>query len=210
MTGLVEAHRRHLTSARGALLTHAVIGALLAAAAYGCFVIAGFAVSVLTFSGAPDAGPALLCVVVACAGFLLARWLQPVMASHFGLPEPRRPSGRRDLRDVLDARPRGGRATMWLGGVGLALLPALYGIQCIVTRRGEAGGFPWSSTVEGGAAVVLGLGWIGVGLFLHIHFFFGLEPRLEPHSRAGKYLSLIMACAGLTVGTAWGMIAKAS
>lgn len=52
---------------------------------------------------------------------------------------------------------------MWLGGVGLALLPLLYGIRCMVTQRSELGTTVWRSEVEGGAAIAIGVGWIGVG-----------------------------------------------
>ena len=180
---------------------------MIGAAAYAGFLFAGHAVSLLTFSGAPDPGPAVLCVILGCAGFLLLRWLQSALGPRFGLP-PARPSARRHLGHLLDARPRGGRATMWLGGVVLALLPLLYGIRCIVTRKGELGTLIWPSAVDGGAAIALGLGWIGVGLFLHFHFFFGLHPGLEVHSRRGKSLSLIVACLGLTVAGAWSVIAK--
>jgi len=77
-----------------------------------------------------------------------------------------------------------------------------------VTRKGKLGTLLWPSAVEGGAAIALGLGWIAVGAFLHFHFFFGLHPRLESHSRAGKYVALIAACLGLTIAAIWSVMTR--
>ena len=93
------------------------------------------------------------------------------------------------------------------GGVALALLPLTYGIDCILTRRGAIGSPLWNSEVEGFGAIALGLGWIGVAMFLHFHFFFGLHPRLEAYSRRGKSVALVVACAGLTIAGAWSIVA---
>jgi len=208
ITGWIAALIRHRPPPRGRLIAWTLLGALIAAASYGVFLVAGFAVSLITFGSPVDPLPALLCVLIGCGGFLLLAWLQMLIGPRFGLPERRDRRQPRGLQDLLDARPRGGRATMWLGGVGLALLPVLYGIHCLVTRKGELGTLLWPSAVEGGAAIALGLGWIGVGAFLHFHFFFGLHPRLDAHSRAGKRVALIAACAGLTIAGAWSVVAR--
>ena len=208
ITGGIAAFMRGRSPSRGSLTVTALLGMLIAALGYGAFLLAGFAVSFLTFSGPPDTWPALLCVVLGCGGFLSLTWLQSVIGSRFGLPPMRAPRGRRSFQDLLDARPRGGPATMWLGGVGLALLPVSYGLTCLVTRKGKLGTLLWPSAVEGGAAIALGLGWIAVGAFLHFHFFFGLHPRLESHSRAGKYVALIAACLGLTIAAIWSVMTR--
>jgi hypothetical protein len=199
---------RRTPPSRKWVIAHVLLGALIGAVCYAGFLLAGYAVSFLTFSGPPDPGPALLCVFLGCAAFLLLRWLHSMLASHFGLPERSAPGGRRNLRDLLDARPRRGRVTRWLGGVGVALLPVLYGLRCILAQAGELGTLIWPSRVEGGAAIALGLGWIGVGLFLHFHFFFGLHSGLSANSRMGKSIALIVACVGLTVAGAWSLIEK--
>ena len=133
--------------------------------------------------------------------------MHSALAPRFGMPE-RRPSERRSIGELIEAQPRGGAPTMWLGGVGLALLPLFYGIRCIVTQRGELGTIIWPSEVEGGAAIALGVGWIGVGLYLHFHFFFGLHRGLARHSRRGKSIGLVLACAGLIVAGVWSVIAR--
>jgi hypothetical protein len=109
----------------------------------------------------------------------------------------------RSFDDFLEAEPRGGAATMWFGGVALALLPLAYGLRCIVTLTGDVGATIFGSTVSGAAAVALGVGWIGVALFLHFHFFFGLHPALKAHSRRGKVIAVFMAGLGLVIAAGW-------
>jgi hypothetical protein len=185
----------------------AVAGAAIGAAAFATFLFAGFAVSLLTFSGAPDPGPALIAIIIGCAALLGIRALHATIAPRFGFPE-RRPSERRGVEDLIEARPRGGAPTKWLGGIGLAALPALYGIQCLVTQQGQLGTTIWPSKLEGGGAIALGIGWLGVGLFLHFHFFFGLHPRLDAYSKRGKSIALVIAGAGLTMAGAWSVFSR--
>jgi hypothetical protein len=181
-----------------------VAGGLIALASYGAFLVAGLVVGLLTWNPSLEPWPALLGVIVGCAAMIGVRALHSTLAPRFGMPE-RRPSERRSLDDIIEAQPRGGAPTMWLGGVGLALLPLLYGVSCIVTQRGELGTTIWRSELEGGAAIALGIGWIGVGIYLHCHFFFGLHPALMRHSRRGKLVGVALACVGLTVAAAWSI-----
>jgi hypothetical protein len=189
----------------------AVAGAVIAVLSYGAFLVVGVVISVFSFSGAsPDPLPALLCVVLGCGCFLLFAWLQAAIGPRFRLPPARDRGGRRSIEDLLDARPRGGPATRWLCGVGLALLPVSYGVWCLVTRSGDLGRLLWTTRVEGAGAIALGLGWISIGAFLHFHFFFGLHPRLERHARQGKQVALVTACAGLMVAVLWSTVTRLS
>jgi hypothetical protein len=210
VTGAFEVRLRLQSSPRRSVLLGVVGGAVIGALAYGAFVVAGLAVSLLTFSSAPDPGPALLCVIIGCAALLVLRAVHSAVAPRFGMPQRRSPSEPRTLDDLIKARPRGGPSTMWLGGVGFASLPLVYGIRCVVTQRGELGTLIWPSEVQGAPAIALGLGWIGVGLFLHFHFFFGLHPTLEVYSRRGKSIALIVAGMGLTAAGAWSVFARVS
>jgi len=204
-TGAIAARLRHRQPSRPAVVSAALLGALCSLLGYGAFLAVGAVLSLVFFSGPPDAWPALLCSLLGCAAFLLLAWLQSVLGLRIE-PRPRR-SGRVAPGEILDAR--GGTATMWLAGVGLALLPAIYGMQCLVTRKGTVGTLLWHATVEGGGAIALGLGWIGVAALLHFHFFFGLHPRLEAHSRTGKLYALIAACVGLSTAGIWSFVANA-
>lgn len=205
LSGVVDVRLRPEPHQSSALLG-AAAGAIIGVLAYGAFLAAGLVIGLLTWSTALEPWPALLGVIVGCAALLGVRALHSTLAPRFGMPE-RRPSGRRSIGELIEAQPRGGAPTMWLGGVGLALLPLLYGIRCVVTQRGELGTIIWPSEVEGGAAISLGVGWIGVGLYLHFHFFFGLHQGLARHSRRGKSIGLVLACAGLVVAGAWSVVA---
>jgi hypothetical protein len=206
ITGVFDVRLRR--EPHGSQLLNAIGGAAIGALCYGAFLVAGLVIGVLTFSSSPEPWPALLCVIIGCAVMLAVRAAHSAIAGHFGMPERRGRSQPRSFDDLIEALPRGGAPTRWLGGVGVALLPWLYGVSCIVTRRGELGTIIWPSAVDGGPAIVLGVGWIGVGLFLHFHFFFGLHPTLQAYSRRGKSIALVVACAGLTSAGAWSVFAK--
>ena len=205
--GFAGAFFVRLGSARGSMLLGALVAAVLAAVAYFAFLVVGLVIGVLTFSTEPDPGPALLSVVIGCAGLLVMRAIHSAISPGLGMAEPRRRSEGRNIADLIEARSRGGAPTMWIGGVALALLPLTYGIGCILTRRGEFGTLLWNSELEGFGAIALGIGWIGVAMFLHFHFFFGLHPTLEAYSRRGKSVALVVACAGLTIAGAWSVVA---
>jgi hypothetical protein len=207
VTGMVDVRLRQGPQ-RGSVILNAIGGAVIGALSYGTFLVAGLVVGILTFSTRPDPWPALICVIVGCAALLAVRAVHSAIAPRFGMPERRSPSQGRSFDDLIEARPRGGSPTMWLGGVGVALLPLLYGVSCIVTRRGELGTIIWPSAVEGGPAIALGVGWIGVGLFFHFHFFFGLHTTLQAYSRRGKSIALVVAGTGLTVAGAWSVVAQ--
>lgn len=196
-TGAIDAHIRRRWVPQRSFVVPAIGGAVVGALGFGAFIVVGFVASLLTFSGSPDPGPALLCVILGCAAFLAARQFQPPVLAREGLQSgPRSASRPRTFADLLDARPQGGPATKWIGGVGLPLLMGYYGLRCIVTREGQIGSRLWPIVVDGVPAVALGVGWIGVGLFLYFHFFVGMSPGSETRSRKGKSLSLLVACLG--------------
>jgi hypothetical protein len=205
LTGVLDVRLR---APHRSVFAGALSGILIATLAYGIFVVAGMAISLLTFGSAPDAWPALLGVVIGCVGFLLVRAVHSAVAERFGLPERRHATAPRTVDDLITAQPRGGVPTMWLGGIGLALLPLTYGISCVVTQRGELGTMIWPSEVQGAPAIALGVGWIGVGAFLHFHFFFGLHQRLRAFSRRGKSIALMVAGVGLATAGTWSVFSR--
>jgi hypothetical protein len=208
ITGALVALVRRTAAASPGPAALALVGLLLAPLVYGVFLVAGAVVSLFTFSEPHAALPALLGTVFVCAGCLLAAWIEAHLgsfAARFGLPEPRKAFEERGFDAILEAQPQGGRATMWIGGVGLALLPVIGGIQTLVSQQGTLGTTLWRRTLEGGPAISLGIGLIGVGAFLHFHFFFGLHPRLREHSHAGKKLALFAACAGFGIASFWAI-----
>ena len=75
--------------------------------------------------------------------------------------------------------------TMWLAGVGLALIPVAYGAYCLVSGHtilpgdtGPMGGGP-DLNVYGPAAVALAIAYIALGVLGHLHWFWGSYPRLS-------------------------------
>src|SRR5687767_15479817 len=99
-TGAVDAYRRLGTSSQGSVVAASLGGGVMAALSYGAFVVAGLVLSLMMFSSAPDPVPALLCVLLGCAAFLIVRWVQSVFADRFGMRTPRS-SDRRSINDVL-------------------------------------------------------------------------------------------------------------
>src|SRR5262245_11353972 len=84
--------------------------------------------------------------------------------------------------DVFDQddEPSGGRVKMWLVGVGVALLPTIYGVYCLVTGHAILPAERGSDLdVYGDAAIALGITYMAVGLFIHAQWFWGLHPRFS-------------------------------
>jgi hypothetical protein len=94
------------------------------------------------------------------------------------------------------------RLKMWLVGVGLAMVPSIYGVVCLVIGKTQLAG-RWGEAVEltGAAGKALALAFIFGGVMIHAHWFWGLHPRLEGFSPPLKALALIgfIVCLGYTV-----------
>jgi hypothetical protein len=206
-TGALDAGIRGKTTP-GAIVLGAVAGVFVGLAVFAAFVAAGIAISVLTFSSAIDPWPALLALGIGCVAFLVVRTLVALLAPRFGMPAAPPSGRRRSFDDLFEGQARGGMPTMWLAGVVMALLPFLYGVRCIITKQGDLGTTLWPAEVHGGAAVALGLGWIGLAAFIHFHFFFGLHPGLRPYCRGGKTIALVLACSGMAIAATWSVLAR--
>jgi hypothetical protein len=85
---------------------------------------------------------------------------------------------------------------MWIGGIGVALMPVGYGVYCLYTghayfprRRGPV------LDLQGLEALVLAVAYIAAGAFLHFQFFWGRHPRLRSWSpRLKKGALVVFAC----------------
>jgi hypothetical protein len=79
----------------------------------------------------------------------------------------------------------------WIGGIGVALIPIVYGVYCLYTGHayvlGRRHGFV---DLQGWAAVVVAIAWIALGAFLHFEYFWGRHPRLR--SRRGRLKAAVM------------------
>lgn len=94
------------------------------------------------------------------------------------------------LAENLAKGPSGGRSTMWLGGVCVAVVPFVYGVWCLITGHALMFGRHDSVSVTGSPAVALAIAYMSAGLFAHFHWFWGLHPRLGALSQLGKIVSL--------------------
>ena len=102
-----------------------------------------------------------------------------------------------DEVESLSYSPSGGRIKMWLLGVGLALIPLCYGVHCWFTGHARFFGRRGSHLdLDGSAAGALAIAYIAVGVFIHVHWFWGLHPRLVPLSKLLKVLAVLVFLGG--------------
>src|SRR5690242_20730532 len=74
----------------------------------------------------------------------------------------------------------GGPLKAWLLGVGLAAVPAGYGIRCMLDGHTCFFGRRSYLDLDGSPAQTLAVAYNAVGVFIHAHWCWGLHPRLEP------------------------------
>jgi hypothetical protein len=95
------------------------------------------------------------------------------------------------------AQPSSGWKEMWIGGIGMALIPVGYGVYCLYTGHAY---FPRRHgpilDLQGWEAVVLAIAYIAVGAFLHFKFFWGRHPRLRSRSSRLKQGALLIFLSG--------------
>ena len=78
------------------------------------------------------------------------------------------------------SKPTSGWKEMWIGGIGVALVPLVYGVYCLYAghayflrrHRGLV-------ELQESDAVVMGIAYIGLGAFVHFRYFWGRHPRLR-------------------------------
>lgn len=81
----------------------------------------------------------------------------------------------------------------WLAGVGIALIPLVYGIHCLIAGHTHLFGRRHGHLdLDGSAAVSLAIAYIAIGAFFHFHWFWGLHSRLESYSNPFKIFAAII------------------
>jgi hypothetical protein len=97
------------------------------------------------------------------------------------------------------AKPSSGWKEIWIGGMGLALIPVSYGLYCLYTGHAR---FPRRHgpilDLQGSEAVVLAIAYIAIGAFLHLQYFWGRHPRLRSWSPRLKQGALLIFICGFT------------
>jgi hypothetical protein len=95
-----------------------------------------------------------------------------------------------ELTDTTDAGPLG----RWLSGVVLASLVGVYAVACLVTGRAAVPSHRWPNPfteAEGLAATALGMLYLCLALFLHLHFFWTASPRFYGYAQLGKLITKV-------------------
>ncbi len=93
--------------------------------------------------------------------------------------------------------PSSGRREKWIGGIGVALIPIIYGIYCLYTGHSHVPrrhhGFV---DLQGGDAVAAAIAWIALGAFMHFKYFWGRHPRLGAWSGRLESAAMLVFIAG--------------
>jgi hypothetical protein len=102
----------------------------------------------------------------------------------------------RDVRQLV---------TAWLGGVGLALVLVSYGVYSLISGHailpGYVGDVPGPDLdVYGPAAIALAVAYIALGVLMHLHWFWGSQPRLHLVRAVVECLALAVFIAALGFG----------
>lgn len=101
--------------------------------------------------------------------------------------------------------PHGGRLKQWLVGVGVALVPIVYAIYSLHRDRillpALGRGIGPGVYLSGRACIALAIAYMGIGMFAHFHWFWGLSDRLERFCTAGKVAALLLVLGGIS--SAW-------
>ena len=102
---------------------------------------------------------------------------------------------------------------MWLGGVCLALVPASYGVHCLISGHAVLPGVPggryvgiWSGgglDVYGSAAAALATAYITLGVLVHIQLFWGMHQRTYFICEILTVVALVIFLVSLGLGICW-------
>ena len=169
-----------------------IAGAVLAAIT---FVMLLALDSIVLFGDTPSIPAALgftlmLEAIAAGAGLLASHLQQAFNRGSSQLPA--------NIDELLDSYPAEDPRRMWVLGVAVPLVFVLFGARTVAAGDAEIGTTLFRKTVEGLPAIAYGIGWAAVGAFLHFHFFWGMRPRLQAHSRRGKVIALVCGCVALS------------
>ncbi|WP_442508299.1 hypothetical protein SH528x_007265 [Novipirellula sp. SH528] len=112
-----------------------------------------------------------------------------------------------DLADRLTEPPNGGPIQMWSVGAFLSAVVTFFGVSCCITQRATTlnittrgfrplGRGLWVD-IAGTHAVTFGLLLIGIGLFMHFHWFWGNHKRLFLYHEIPKYAAAVGVIAAM-------------
>ena len=116
------------------------------------------------------------------------------------------PHGLPDAADHLEQTPQRDTGQMWVRGVLVAAVPAVYGIRCLLSGETTIIGRHGWLTITGSASVAFAVAFISLACWLHFQYFWTNHQRLWRYSELGKLAaiaafsgSLIFGCISLIV-----------
>jgi len=96
-----------------------------------------------------------------------------------------------------DAPEQGDVVRFWIVGVGIAVIPALYGVRCLIRGTTTIVGRGGWATIGGSPGVALAISFLAAGAWLHFHFLWENHERLRPYGELGKLLAIFSFAASL-------------
>ena len=124
----------------------------------------------------------------------------------FRIPMRLPPPNLTDAGSDFSESSEGGMFEGWVYGFALALPIAIYGVMSIISQhtwtvntrgRGMDPAHSFLREWHGRPAMAIGLIYLGVGLFLHFHWFWARFRALYEYDGLGKLVSLIIFVAGI-------------
>lgn len=80
----------------------------------------------------------------------------------------------------------------WRDGVGLALIPALFGLWTLITGHFAMNFRSTHILLDSALARVLGIAALALGACVHFHFFWGAHDRLSPYSQPAQAVAALV------------------
>lgn len=112
-----------------------------------------------------------------------------------------------DLADHFGSDPAYSPFSRWFGGMVVPLAILWYAIEIIIAEKAMVGSEPGAVKILGIEAVIWGIGSIGLGSFIHFHYFWTSFYALCDFADLGKLLSLLVFL-GAKGYVIWGIFTK--
>jgi hypothetical protein len=170
---------------RPLMVAAAFAGALFSSAVFGMLLLVG---SVLAFGDRPSFGMNMLLTFLMDGIAVFAAWCAVRLQGAFHIPTGA------DVDELIDTYPSENSARAWLIGFLVAAVLIWFGWDCASRGKATIGTTLWNRDATGSPAIAYGVAWIATGLFIHVHFLWGTQPRLRPYGKTAKLVSLVLGC----------------
>ena len=110
------------------------------------------------------------------------------------------PHGLPDAADGFAESRRENVLQKWVMGVIVALIPAVYGIRCVIAGATTIIGRRGWVAVTGWAGVAFAIAFVSLACWLHFHYFWANHHRLWRFSELGKFVALVTFAVSVLIG----------